>query len=162
MDIASILLWIFSVAFVAAGLIGIVLPALPGPPLILVGLILAAWAEGFVYVGWGTIALLTVLAVLAVLLDFLAGSVGTKYFGGGKVAMLGAAIGAIAGLFFGLIGVLVGPFVGAVLGQMFVQKDWEKAGKAGVGAWVGLVVGTVAKIALGFAMIGTFIVARLM
>jgi len=160
MDIASILLWIFAVVLVAAGFVGIIFPALPGPPLILVGLILAAWAEGFAYVGWGTIAFLTLMAALAVLLDFLAGSFGAKYFGGGKVAMLGAAIGAIAGLFFGLIGVLIGPFVGAVLGQMLVQKDWEKAGKAGVGAWIGLVLGTVAKIALGFAMIGIFIVAR--
>jgi hypothetical protein len=160
MEFATIFLWIFSIALVVTGLAGLVLPVLPGPSLIFIGLVLAAWAEGFVHVGWITIGILAIFAILASAVDFLAGAYGTKKFGASRRAMIGAAVGAVAGIFFGIPGILIGPFAGAVIGELTVKQDFNAAGRAGVGAWLGLVMGMAAKVALGFAMIGVFIIAR--
>ncbi|MDC4202937.1 MAG: DUF456 family protein [Candidatus Manganitrophus sp.] len=154
------LLWILAVVLIVLGLAGLVLPALPGAPLLFVGLLLAAWAEDFVYVGGWTLAALGGMAVLTYLVDFAATAFGAKRFGASRRAMAGAAIGALVGLFFGLPGVLLGPFVGAVIGELTERRDLAAAGRAGVGASLGLALGAAAKLALGFAMVGIFLVAR--
>lgn len=136
------------------------LPALPGPVLMFAGFVAGAWAEDFQYIGAGTLTLLGVLAVLAYVVDFLAGAFGASRYGASGRAAIGAAIGAVVGIFFGLIGVLIGPFVGAVLGEISAQKDLRSAGRAGFGATLGMVIGAAAKLALGFAMLGVFVVMR--
>lgn len=154
------LLWILAAVLIVLGLAGLVLPALPGAPLLFVGLLLAAWAEDFVYVGGWTLTALGVMAVLTYLVDFAATAFGAKRFGASRRAAAGAAIGALAGLFLGLPGVLLGPFVGAVIGELTARRDLAAAGRAGVGASLGLALGAAAKLALGFAMVGIFLVAR--
>ncbi len=161
MDIGLILLWTLAGIFIVAGLAGLILPVLPGPVLLLTGLILAAWAEHFVFVGGFTIALLTVLALLAHIIDFIAGALGVKRFGASRNAAIGATLGAIAGIFFGFIGILAGPFIGAVIGEFSARKNLQAAGLAGIGAWLGMLIGTAAKIAIGFSMVGVFVIARL-
>ncbi len=156
----TILLWALAVILVTAGLVGLVLPALPGPVLLFAGFVVGAWAEGFEHIGAPTLTLLGVLAVLAYAADFAAGSLGASRYGASRRAVVGAALGAFAGLFLGLIGVLVGPFVGAVLGELSARKSLLDAGRAGFGATLGLVIGTAAKLALGFAMVGVFVVMR--
>lgn len=160
MDLAALALWLLAVALVVAGLAGVVLPALPGVPLLFAGLVVAAWAEGFAHVGEATIAVLAALALLAWVADFLAGALGAKRFGASRSAVVGAALGTLAGLFLGLPGVLLGPFVGAVLGELLARRDLAQAGRAGFGAWLGLLLGVAAKLSLSFAMIGVFAVAR--
>jgi uncharacterized protein YqgC (DUF456 family) len=155
------LLWSLAVLLVLSGIAGLILPALPGSPLLFAGLLCAAWAEDFVYVGWRTLTLLGVLAVLAWVADFIAGAFGAKRFGASNRAMFGAAIGALIGLFFGLPGLLLGPFLGAMVGELTARSDLRAAGRAGIGAFLGLVVGTAAKMALAFAMIGIFLAVRL-
>ena len=161
MDIGIILLWTMAGIFIVAGLAGLILPVLPGPVLLLTGLILAAWAEHFVFVGGFTIAILSILAVLAHIIDFIAGALGAKRVGASRQAVIGAAIGAVIGIFFGFIGVIIGPFIGAVIGELSAQKDLRAAGIAGVGVWLGMLVGTAAKVAIGFSMVGVFVIARL-
>lgn len=151
---------IIAVVLVLIGLAGLVLPALPGPPLLFGGLLLAAWAEGFAYVGTGTLIALAIMAVLMYVIDFAATAVGAKRFGASRQAMVGAAIGTLLGLFFGVVGVLFGPFIGAVIGELVVRRDLIAAGRAGLGASIGLAVAAAAKLALGFAMIGLFIGVR--
>jgi uncharacterized protein YqgC (DUF456 family) len=138
-----------------------VLPALPGAPLLFAGLVLAAWAEGFAYVGVGTLTILGALAVLTYAVDFLAGAFGAKRFGASRRGMIGALVGALVGIFFGLPGVLLGPFTGAVLGELSTRRSLGEAGVAGFGASLGLVLGAAAKLALAFSMLGVFAVARL-
>ncbi|MGE4544656.1 MAG: DUF456 domain-containing protein [Pedobacter sp.] len=157
----TIFLWILAGLLVASGLAGLLLPALPGPPLIFAGLLCAAWAEDFVYVGWRTLTLLGGLALLAVAADFVAGAFGAKHFGASSKAMVGAAIGALIGLFLGPLGLLLGPFLGAMAGELSARADLQAASRAGVGAVIGLAVGTAAKMALTIAMIGLFLVVRL-
>lgn len=154
------LLWALAVVLIAAGLAGLVLPALPGPVLLFAGFVVGAWAEDFQHVGPATLTLLGVMAVLAYAADFAAGSFGASRYGASRRAVIGAALGAIVGLFLGLVGVLIGPFVGAVVGELSARRTLRDAGRAGFGATLGLVLGTAAKLALGFAMVGVFVVMR--
>ena len=157
MDTHTVLLFIFALVFIIAGMAGLVLPLLPGPLLIYIGLFLASWAEDFVYVGWVTLLLLALVMIIAHALDFLAGAFGAKRYGAGKKALI---IGTFAGLFFGLIGILIMPLVGAVVGQLFERNDLKSAGRVGFGTWIGFIVGMAAKIALGLSMIGIFVLVR--
>jgi uncharacterized protein YqgC (DUF456 family) len=158
----TITLWVAAVLLVILGLVGLLLPALPGAPLLFAGLVLAAWAEGFAYVGVGTLVVLGALAVLTYAVDFLAGAFGAKRFGASTRGVIGALLGALVGIFFGLPGVLLGPFVGAVLGELSTRRGLDEAGKAGFGATLGLVLGAAAKLALALSMVGVFAVVRFM
>jgi uncharacterized protein len=154
------LIWITAVVLVVAGLAGLVLPALPGPLLVFAGLLLAAWAEGFAYVGTKTLIVLGVMAALASLADYVAGAFGARRYGASYRSVAGAALGAVVGIFFGLPGLLLGPFIGALLGELAERRNLLSAGRAGWGATVGLVLGTAAKLALGFTMVGLFLLVR--
>lgn len=155
----TIVLAALAVVMVIVGLIGVVMPALPGHMLILAGLIVGAWANGFTRVGVWTLVVLGIIALASYGVDFVAVALGAKRLGASPRAMTGAALGTIAGLFFGLPGVIVGPFVGAVIGELTTNRDLAKAGKAGVAAWIGFAIGTAVKVALAFLMIGIFLVA---
>ena len=161
MDFGTIFLWMFSAVLTAIGLCGLIVPVIPGPILLLAGLILAAWAEHFVFIGPTIITILTLLAILAHTLDFIAGAMGVNRFGASRKAAFGAAIGAVFGIFFGFIGMLLGPFIGALIGELTVSKNIQTAGLAGIGAWLGMIVGAAVKMAIGFSMVGIFIIARL-
>ena len=158
----QILLWLLAALLIVLGFAGLILPVVPGIPLVFAGLVLLAWAENFAYVGWMTLTLLGLLALVSYGIDFLASALGAKKFGASPRAVVGAALGALAGLFFGLIGILLGPFVGAVLGEFSRQSSVRAAAHAGVGATLGLLFGALLKIALAFAMIGVFVLDRLL
>jgi hypothetical protein len=160
MDWIAALLWLAAILLVAVGIAGLVLPAIPGALLILGGLVLAAWIEDFAFVGTGTLAFLSVLALLTYAADFLAGILGAKHFGASPRAMMGATIGTVVGVFFGLPGLLLGPFVRAAAGELSARRGMLAAGKAGVGATLGLVIGAAAKLALAFSMLAVFVAAR--
>lgn len=159
MDQAT-LLWIAGLLLLIAGFAGLLLPAIPGPPLLFLGLVAMAWAEDFQYVGFWMLAVLALMTVLAYFVDFAAAAFGAKRFGASSRAAIGAAIGTLVGIFFGLPGILLGPFVGAVIGELSLRRPIDQASRAGVGATIGLVIGAAFKIALAFAMVGLFIVAR--
>jgi len=153
-------LWLLAFVLVATGLAGLVLPVMPGAPLLFAGLLVAAWAENFSYVGLWTLVTLAVLALLTYGVDLWATMVGVKKFGASKRAVIGAVIGSIAGVFLGFPGVIFGPFIGAVIGELLAQRSLTAATRAGMGATVGLVLGAALKLALAFAMIGVFVVVR--
>jgi len=157
---SALALWFLAAALVVTGLIGLVLPAIPGAPLIFFGLLLAAWTEDFVYVGLWTIVVLAVLALLTYGIDLWATMFGAKKFGASKYAVIGAVLGSIVGIFLGFPGVIFGPFIGAVVGELLAQKDLRQATRAGFGATIGLVLGAALKLAMAFAMIGFFLVTR--
>ena len=158
---ADILWWILSIALIVAGVAGTVLPALPGTLFVLGGIVLGAWIDGFTRVGWPSVTVVTVLAVLAWVLDYVAGLLGAKKAGASKQAIIGAALGTVAGLFMGLIGVFFMPLVGAAVGEYIAQKDHARAAHVGIATWLGIMAGMVAKVVIAFMMIGVFIVALL-
>ena len=158
MDIA---LWILVALLIAVGVAGTILPALPGVILVLAGIVLGAWIGDFTQVSGITIAIVTVLAIAAWLIDYLAGVMGARKAGASKEAIVGALIGTVLGIFTGLWGLLFLPLIGAVAGQYFVDRDMIRARDVGIATWLGMAVGILAKIALTFLMIGIFIAALL-
>jgi uncharacterized protein YqgC (DUF456 family) len=149
-------LWILAVLLVIIGIAGIILPALPGVVLVFIGLLLAAWADGFQAIGWLTISLLAGLMVLALITDVVATTLGVKRVGASRWAIIGSVIGTIAGLLFGIVGIIIGPFVGAAVGEYYARRDVVQAGRAGLGTWAGIILGTAVKLALAFSMIALF------
>lgn len=157
----SVLLWIVAAVLSLTGLAGMVLPALPGAPLLFAGLFCAAWAENFIHVGRWTLLLLVLLAALSYLVEFAASLVGAKRFGASRKALIGAAAGGLIGLIFGIPGIILGPFLGAVAGELLELRSIGQAGMVGIGTVVGLAVGIAGKLAIGMTMIGLFLVVRL-
>jgi uncharacterized protein YqgC (DUF456 family) len=152
-------MWLLAAVLVIVGIAGAVLPALPGVPLVLGGLIVAAWVDDFQRVGWVVLTLLGVLTLVSFAIDFAATALGAKRVGATKLAVIGAALGTVLGIFLGIPGLILGPFIGAVAGEMLSHGQWRKATHAGVATWIGLLFGTLAKLALVFAMIGIFVFA---
>ncbi len=151
--------WSLSVLLIVAGLAGTVLPALPGPALVLAGIALGAWIDGFERVGGLTVGIVAGLAALAWVLDVVAGLMGARRVGASPLALAGAAVGTVVGLFMGLVGVLFMPFVGAVVGELIARRDEIRALKVGLATWLGIMFGLLAKIGLSLLMVGLFIVA---
>jgi uncharacterized protein YqgC (DUF456 family) len=151
--------YILAGVLVVIGIVGTVLPALPGLPLVFAGMLLASWVSGFEKVGGVTLVVLGLLTVLSMGIDFAATAMGAKRVGASKLAIIGSVIGTFAGLAFGLVGVFVGPFVGALVGELIHTRQLSQATKVGVGTWIGIVVGTVLKFGLAFAMVGLFALA---
>jgi uncharacterized protein YqgC (DUF456 family) len=148
----AVVLWTLAVGLVLVGVAGTVLPGLPGAILVLAGLVLAAWIDGFARVGLPTLIALTALTLATYALDLVATAVGVRRFGTSWWGVLGALLGTLAGLTLGLAGLLVGPFLGAFVAELIARRDVRQAGRAGLGAWLGLLV---------LAMIGIFVAAYL-
>ena len=155
----DILLWSLAILLVIAGVVGTVLPALPGTALVFAGLLLGAWIDGFTAVGAVTIAVLGLLTVIAWVVDYVAGLMGAKRAGASRLALIGAAIGTVLGVFTGLWGLLFMPLVGAAIGEYLEIRDLARAGHVGVSTWIGMMLGAAVKIAITFAMIGIFVAA---
>lgn len=158
---SDIVWWVLSTAVIVLGLLGIVLPALPGTVLVLAGIVLGAWIDDFTRVSTLAVSSVAVLAIIAWALDYVAALLGAKRAGASRQAMIGAALGTVAGLFMGLVGVLFMPLVGAAAGEWMARRDEMRAMHVGFATWVGLMIGMVAKVAIAFIMIGIYIVALL-
>jgi hypothetical protein len=155
----TLTLWILVIALMAAGVVGTVLPVLPGAVLIFAGAVLGAWIDDWSRISWWTLGVLGVLAVLSVACDFVAASLGAKRLGASPLAVSGAAIGTLAGVFTGLWGLLFMPLAGAAIGEYVAMRNLQRAGRVGIATGVGLLIGVVVKLALAFSMIGIFVAA---
>lgn len=150
------LAWALGIALIVAGLAGTILPILPGAPLVFFGLWLIALVDRYEHVGWPTLALLAVIVLLTVIIDFVASALGAKKVGASRQAVTGALLGSVIGIFFGIPGLLIGPFVGAVIGELMAQSQVEQAARVGVATWLGLLAGSIAKLALCLTMLLVF------
>lgn len=154
----ELLWWFFTILLFAVGLLGTVLPIVPGTTIILAAAVIHRVMLGpEKSVGWSTIAILVLLTLVTYLFDFLSGYFGAKYFGATKWGMAGAVLGAMAGLFFGIIGLFVGPIIGAVIGEFIAGKKMVEAGRAGWGSLLGNIGGMLAKLAIALVMIVIFL-----
>jgi len=156
----SMILWILAALCTVSGFTGMLLPLLPGAPLLFLGLLFGAWADNFQYVGLWTLLLMALLAGLTYLVDFLASAFGVKKFGGSTRAMWGAVAGGLIGIFFSIPGIILGPFAGAVLGELSLQRSLDQATRAGFGTVIGMALGIAGKLAIGMTMVGLFLVMR--
>jgi hypothetical protein len=153
--------WLVSTALILLGLAGIVLPALPGTLFVLAGIALGAWIDGFQRVGWFAVSAVTLLAVVAWVMDYISAVLGAKRVGASRQAIWGAALGTVAGIFMGIVGVFVMPLVGAAAGEYLARREHGRALHVGVATWLGLMAGMLAKFVLAFVMIGIYVVALL-
>ena len=148
--------WIIALLLIVGGMVGIVVPLLPGTTLIFAGLWLIAWCDGFLHVGAGTLWLLAVLAVLAWVVDQVAALLGVQRVGASTLAVIGALIGSVLGLFGGLPGLLLGPILGAMACEWLAVRDPTQAARVGVAAGLSFIVAMALKLGLAFAMLGVF------
>jgi len=158
------LYYLIAAALVVIGLIGTVLPALPGLPLVFAGMLLAARAGGFEQIGIATVVVLGLMTLVSLAIDFWATAHGARRVGASRLAVIGAILGTFAGLLFGPVGIFVGPFAGALVGELLHGRklgmgQLGQATRVGAGTWLGIVFGVVLKLALAFAMIGLFALA---
>jgi uncharacterized protein YqgC (DUF456 family) len=147
MVVLDIFLVILGLCFLVCGLIGCIVPAMPGPPLSYVALLLlqvtrfADFSVKFLLIT----AFVTVVVTIA---DYLIPVWGTKKWGGSRAGVFGSVIGLLIGLFFSPVGIIVGPFVGAVVGELITGRNTNDALRSGFGSFVGFFFGTVMKIAV--------------
>lgn len=153
------LYYVLALVLILVGLAGVILPALPGLPLVFAGMLVAAWADDFERIGWISLTILGLLTALSLAVDFFATVVGAKRVGASGKALLGAAVGTVAGMFFGFVGLFIGPFVGALLGEYWHSRELGQATKVGLGTWLGIALGVVLKLGVAFAMLGYFVLA---
>ncbi|EEG78698.1 DUF456 domain-containing protein [Dethiobacter alkaliphilus] len=148
---------VLAVILFAAGLIGVVLPGLPGALLVYGGMLLYGVLTSFASLDANFFLLQGMAVLLVFSVDFLSTAVGSRRFGGSRYAVWGAVFGALAGLLlFGPFGIILGPFMGAVLAETIAGKQLQQAIRAGFGTLVGLLGGTVLKLAILIIMIITF------
>ncbi len=146
-----------SIICLVVGLLGCILPMLPGPPLAYVGLLLLHATE---YAQFSSTQLWSCLfAVIVVqILDYITPILGSKYSGGTKWGNWGCVIGTIMGVFFLPLGIIIGPFIGAIVGELLGGRGLSQAMKAGLGSLVGFLLGTVVKLLLCGYLVYLFIV----
>jgi uncharacterized protein YqgC (DUF456 family) len=141
----DIFLIILSGVLLIAGLLGAVLPVLPGPPLSYIGLLVLHFTDRYHF---STSFLLwwLVIVIIVQVLDYLIPIWGTKKFGGSKAGVWGSTIGLVVGLFMGPAGIIIGPFAGAFVGELLASKGAKDALKAAFGSFVGFLLGTLSKL----------------
>lgn len=136
---------------IVGGIIGSVVPFLPGPPLAYAGLLLQQFRSDPPF----TVKFLLIWAGITILvsvLDYFIPLFGTKKFGGSKYGMWGCTIGLVAGIFFPPWGIIAGPFLGAFIGEMIASNQSEQALRAAVGSFIGFLFGTLLKLVACFMM----------
>lgn len=142
MDIA---LYVIAILLLLIGIVGAVLPVLPGPVIAFAGF-LCFWFTSFSQFSLSYLLALGGVAVLVTILDYFVPLMGARRWGGGRGGSVGAVLGLLLGLFFMPLGIILGPFLGAVLGELIVKHDFPKALKSGFGTFVGFLFGTILKV----------------
>jgi len=127
------------------GIIGCIVPGLPGVPVAYIGLWIAQATDKIDF-SWQFLLIWGIVTVVVSILDYIVPAWGTKKYGGTKYGVWGSTIGVIVGLFFGAVGVIIGPLVGAVLGELISGKQFNEALRAGWGSFIGILAGTVLKL----------------
>ena len=143
----DILLIVLGAVCMLLGLLGCVLPALPGPPVSYVGLLLLHCTDRIQF-SLTEMLVLLLLVIVAQVLDYFIPILGSKYSGGTRWGSWGAFVGSVFGLFFLPAGLFLGPFLGAVAGELLGAADLARALKSGIGALAGFLLGTVLKLSL--------------
>lgn len=149
---------IISLLFILAGVAGSVLPALPGPPLSWIGLLILYTAPGMDFDYW-ILGITFFVTLIITILDYVIPAQGTKRFGGSKYGIWGTNIGLIVGILTPIpLGFIIGPFVGALIGEfIFDQNDSKRALKAATGSFIGFLVSTFMKFVYCMVLLGIYI-----
>jgi len=154
----DIFLLVLAFLFMLIGIIGCIVPGLPGTPIAYAGLWIAQATDRIDF-SWKFLLIWGIVVIVISVLDYIVPAWGTKQFGGTKWGVWGSTIGVFVGLFFGAVGVILGPLVGAIIGELFSGKEMAQAIKAGWGSFIGILCGTVLKLIACGLMISALIQA---
>ena len=148
----DVLIYVLSFLLLVGGVVGCVLPILPGAPLGYAGLLLLHFTGR---ADFSTTQLVTWLIIVVILqvVDFITPLLGSKYTGGSEFGNRGCVAGTLIGMFFLPWGIIVGPFIGAVAGEMLGGSDLSHAVRAGIGSLIGFLVGTLLKVIVCFYLL---------
>ena len=138
---------------VATGLADVILPGVPGIPLIFAGIWLIASVDQYRHLGSWWLLGIAAVGIVGLTLDLLAGAFGAKRVGASARAVTGALVGTAIGLLFGLPGIVLGPFLGAVVGELAAGNSVLRSMHVGLGTWVGLLFGTIVKLVASVTMV---------
>ncbi|HWG68745.1 MAG TPA: DUF456 family protein [Steroidobacteraceae bacterium] len=152
----ELLLSAIGAALIVAGLIGAIVPVLPGIPLIFGGIWLIAGVDHYRHISLGWLLGIGLVGAAGLTLDLLAGALGAKRVGASPRAVWGALLGTVIGLFLGLPGLLLGPFVGAMIGELASGNSILRSTQVGMSAWAGLIFGTLIKLVSSVTMVALF------
>jgi uncharacterized protein YqgC (DUF456 family) len=150
------ILLILGIILMIIGIIGCLVPVLPGPPLSFLGLLLLHFSRFGQFTPTVLIAL-GVVTLVVTILDYIVPMWGTKKFGGSKYGIRGATVGLVIGLFLGPVGIVIGPLVGAIVGELIFKDDMKYALRAGFGSLLGFLTGIGLKLAASFVMTYFFV-----
>ena len=154
----TVVLIVLCSVLIIIGLLGVILPILPGIPLAWLGLFIYAIGTGFDRLSIITIVIFFILMVFTLILDFVAPMLGAKKYQASKLGIFGAFLGFTVGIFtFGFWGVILGPLIGAFLGELLVGRKPKQAFGSALGALLGFVAGTLFKIIVILVMAGFFV-----
>jgi len=146
-----------AIILILLGLLGCILPVIPGPPLSFFGILILHFTD---FTSYTTNFLLIVafFALLATVLDYVVPILGTKKFGGTKAGMWGATIGMIIGMIFlGPLGLIFGPLIGAIVGESLKGANNRDAFRSGLGAFIGFLLGVGLKLAVSIYITWHFV-----
>lgn len=155
---ADYVLLALGIIAIILGIIGCLVPVLPGPPLSFIGLLLLHVSK-FAQFTSTTLIIFAVIAIVVTILDYLVPVWGKKKFGGSKYGTRGATVGLIIGLFLGPVGIIAGPLIGAFVGEMIFKDDVRYAFNAGFGSLIGFLTGIGLKLATSLIITFYFVKA---
>jgi len=143
----DVFLIVLSGFLIFLGLLGSVLPILPGIPLSYLGILLLHFTDKYNFsteflVSWA------IIVIVVSILDYLIPVWGAKKFGGTKKGIWGCSIGLIVGMFMGPFGIIIGPFIGAFIGELLSNKSSKDALRAAFGSFIGLLIGIAGKLVI--------------
>ena len=155
----DVFLTILAGLFLVVGLIGCLLPVLPGTPLSYVGLLILQLKSDPPF-SLKFMIIWAIITIAVAILDYWIPAYGTKRFGGTKFGIYGTLVGLFVGMiFFPPFGIIVGPLIGALAGELLSGSDHKKAVKAAFGSFIGFLAGTFLKIAASAIMLFYFFTA---
>jgi uncharacterized protein YqgC (DUF456 family) len=156
----TVIFAIICAVLIIVGLLGVILPFLPGIPVAWLGLFIYAIGTDWERISVTTVIVFAALTVFALLLDYIAPLLGAKKYKAGKWGIIGASIGLLLGIIiFQMWGIILGPLLGALIGELVAGKPADQAFKSAFGTLVGFLFGSLMKVVLILVMAGFFIVS---
>lgn len=149
---------VISFVLIILGILGIFMPVLPGPILILIGIVLYGFTTDFTVITFNWIVIFAILTFITILVDYLASFFTAKKFNVSTWGMIGMALGGFGGLIvLNVIGLLIGQVIGLIIGEVLSGKELIQAIKAGSAGVVGYIISLAVKILITGIMVGSFI-----
>jgi uncharacterized protein YqgC (DUF456 family) len=155
----DIVLLVLGFILMLTGILGSILPVLPGTPVSWVGLLLL-YLTSAVPFDWWFLGITLVIALVVFAMDYIIPAMGTRRFGGTRSGMIGTTLGLVVAIIFpvlGIFGIVFWPFLGAFLGELVNKADQKSALKAAFGSFIGFLTGTFLKFVVTVIFLGLFI-----